>query len=83
MVIPAGATPSTVSGQIQFFISSMLVGASVKFKIAVAANDMAVLNSAIKLVIPDAVTPVPLLEFFVGPLPGVLPGFNNCQCLAF
>ena len=52
-----------------------LLVASVKFEIVVAAEDMAVLNSAIKLFIPDAVAPVSLLEFFAGPLPGVLPGF--------
>ena len=46
-------------------------------------QDMAVLNSTTKRLTPDAVALVPLLEFFVGPLPGVLPGFISCQCLAF
>ena len=54
--------------------------AAVKSKIAVAAEDMAVLNSAIAWFIPDVVAMVPLLVLFVGPLPGVLPGFISCQC---
>ena len=57
--------------------------AAVKSEIAVAMEVMAVLNSAIWWFIPDAVAPVPLLAPFAGPLPGVLPGFISCQCLAF
>ncbi len=57
--------------------------AAVKSEIAVAAKDMAVLNSAIWWLMPDAVAPVPPLAPLAGPLPGVLPGFISCQCLAF
>ena len=57
--------------------------AVVKPEIAVAVEDMAVLNSAIWLVMPDAVAPVPPLVPLAGPLPGVLLGCISCQCLAF
>jgi hypothetical protein len=51
-----------------------LLAATVKSKIAVTAEDMAVLNSETERPTPDT---------FVGPLPGVLPGFISYQCLAF
>ena len=51
-----------------------LLVAAVKSKITVAGEDMAVMNSATERLTPDAVAPVPLLEFFVGPLPGACQG---------
>ena len=52
--------------------------AAVKSEITDAAEDMAVLNSAIWVFMPDVV-----LELFAGPLPGVLPGCKQLPMLGF
>ena len=67
----------------EFLLAVRVLVAAVKSKIDVAAEDVAVLNLATKMLTPDAVAPGPLAELFVGPFLGVLPGFISYQYLAF